>query len=139
VAAPVDAPDSSVLIAGFVPEHPFHEQATEALPSVRSKGRLIAHTMAETYAVLTGQPYAHPAANVLRYLDQFLSRSPLGLGPTSYAESLRRLAQGDVKGSAIYDGLIAAAARDSEHRLISLDRRAARVYRLFDVDFELLA
>jgi predicted nucleic acid-binding protein len=138
VAAPLIAPDSSVLIAGATPGHPFHVQAVEILPKVRSKGRLIAHTMAEAFSVLTRQASSRPPADVLRYLDQFLGRQPVGLTPASYTTALRRLADGEIIGGAIYDGLIAAAAGQAGLRLLSLDRRAARTYAMLDVDYEIL-
>lgn len=44
-------------------------------------GRLLGHTMAETYAVLAvaGGPYEAPAESVVRYLERFLSREPAWL------------------------------------------------------------
>jgi len=138
VATQLTAPDSSVLIAGFAPEHPFHEAAAPTLRTVRKSGVLIAHTLAETYSVLTGQAYAHPAANVLRYLDQFLERPAAGLSATSYLKVLNKLAKGAILGGAIYDGLIAAAAAQAGLRLCSLDRRAVRTYARLDVDYEIL-
>jgi predicted nucleic acid-binding protein len=51
---------------------------------------------------------------------------------------MQTLAEAEVTGSAIYDGLIAAAVREGELRLMSLDRRAARVYALFGIDYEIL-
>ena len=94
--------------------------------------------MAEAYAVLTSQPFSHPATNVLPYLDQFVDRPPIGLSPSGYPAALKRLADAEVMGSAIYDGLIAAAVRESELKLLSLDRRAARVYDLFGIEYEIL-
>ena len=120
MAAPVVAPDSSVLIAGFSPEHPFHEAAAAPLRAVRKRGGLIAHTMAETYSVLTGQTYGHPPANVLRYLSQFLERPAAGLSAVSYFQVLGKLADGALVGGAIYDGLIAATAKQASLRLLSL-------------------
>jgi predicted nucleic acid-binding protein len=133
----VTAPDSSVLIAGYAPEHPFYEEAARSLSQVRDTGRLIAHTMAEAYSVLTGR-YSHPSANVLRYLDQFLAREPIGLAPTSYPTVLNAFAQNEIIGGAIYDGLIAAAAAEAGLRLLSLDRRAVRTYAAFGADHEIL-
>jgi predicted nucleic acid-binding protein len=138
VAASLIAPDSSVLIAGATPGHPFHDQALPTLPTIRSKGRLIAHTMAEAFSVLTRQANARPTADVLRYLDQFLQHKPVGLPPASYAKVLKALADGGISGGAIYDGLIAAAAKQSGLRLLSLDRRAARTYAMLGADYEIL-
>jgi predicted nucleic acid-binding protein len=139
VAAPVAAPDSSVLIAGFLPEHLFHEKAIAVLPAVKAEGRLIAHTMAETYSVLTGQAQGHRPADVLGYLDQFLGQPPVVLDSPGYAKALLRLGDGEVRGGAIYDGLIAATAAQAGLRLLSFDRRAVRTYARLDASYEILA
>lgn len=133
------APDTSVLVAGFDSSHLFHEEAQEALGEVRRHGRLIAHTIAETFAVLTAAgPYGLAGATVLAYLDRFLDREPIGLRPTAYVRALANFADGDVVGGAVYDALIAVAARDGEATLVSLDRRAASTYRRCRAPFELL-
>jgi len=137
VAAQLTSPDSSVLIAGFAPEHPLYEVAVPGLRTVRKGGALIAHTMAETYSVLTGK-YAQPPADVLRYLDQFLERPAVGLSASSYLEVLGKLGEGAILGGATYDGLIAATANQAGLRLLSLDRRATRTYAMLDVDYEIL-
>ncbi len=43
-----------MLVAGADPQHPFFDAAAAALATVRSPGVLVAHTIAETHAVLTG-------------------------------------------------------------------------------------
>ncbi len=127
-----------MLIAGATPGHPFYTQAVATLPTIRSKGQLIAHTMAEAFSVLTRQKNSRPPADVLRYLDQFLGQQPIGLTPASYPKVLKALADGGIVGGSIYDGLIAAAAKQSGLRLLSLDRRAVRTYAMLDVDYEIL-
>ena len=94
--------------------------------------------MAEAFSVLTRQANSHPTADVLRYLDQFLEHQPVGLTPASYTKVLKALADGGISGGAIYDGLIAAAAKQSGLRLLSLDRRAARTYATLGADYEIL-
>jgi len=126
------------LIAGANPEHQFYGQAEMVLPTIRSKGRLIAHTMAETFSILTRQSNSRPAEDVLRYLNQFLERSAVGLPPTSYFRTLKDLTDGGIVGGGIYDGLIAAAAARAGLRLLSLDRRAARTYATLGADYEIL-
>jgi predicted nucleic acid-binding protein len=121
-----------------MPEHQFNRQAAEVLPAIRSKGRLIAHTMAEAFSILTRKSNPHPPARVLRYLDQFLEREPVGLTPASYSKVLETLVEGGVVGGSIYDGLIAATAEQSGLRLLSLDRRAARTYAMLGTDYEIL-
>jgi predicted nucleic acid-binding protein len=79
----VIAPDTSVLIAGFDSTHPFFAHAETALADVKHAGRLVAHTMAETFAVLSAPAGPYPAlpADVLAYLEQFLEREPIGIPP----------------------------------------------------------
>ncbi|HET7573717.1 MAG TPA: PIN domain-containing protein [Solirubrobacterales bacterium] len=127
-----------MLVAGSIPEHTFHQEVLEVLPLIRSNGRLIAHTMAETFSALTRRPDPHPAARVTRYLRQFLEQPPVGLPPGSYYKALENLANGEVLGGAVYDGLIAATAKHAGLRLLSLDRRAVRTYAMLDVDYEIL-
>jgi predicted nucleic acid-binding protein len=52
------------------------------------------------------------------------------------------LAQADtagIVGGAVYDALIAATSREAGAALVSLDQRAARVYRALGVEHTLLA
>jgi toxin FitB len=135
-------PDTSVLVAGFVSSHRFHPAAASALAEVLSDGCLVAHTTAETYAVLTapGGVYRVEPSSVVEYLNQFLDGSlPIQPRPTAYDEALRLLAEGDRGGGAIYDALIALAARDAGSTLVSLDRRAERTYELCGIEARLLA
>ena len=134
------SPDTSVLIAGFVPTHPFHSRAARRLAAVRRDGRLVAHTLAETYAVLTapGGPYRAGPEAVVDYLEQFLGRPPAALSGSAYADHVRRLSRLALAGGAVYDALIALTATDAGATLVSLDRRAARSYRACGVEAELL-
>jgi predicted nucleic acid-binding protein len=124
-------PDTSVLVAGFIPSHKFHEAAISALVEVHDDGCLVAHTMAETYSVLSAPsgPYRVEPGAVVAYLDQFVDRAtPIQPRPQAYREALDLLAGEDRGGGAIYDALIALAARDASATLVSLDLRAERTY-----------
>jgi toxin FitB len=134
-------PDTSVLVAGFVPNHEFHEAAESALAEVRKKGRLIAHTMAETFSVLSapGGVYRVEPAAVAAYLKQFIDEaSPIQPRSAAYREAVDLLAERGRAGGAIYDALIALAARDAKANLVSLDRRARLTYELCGVEARLL-
>lgn len=111
-----------------------------ALAEVRADGCLVAHTMAETYAVLSSPsgPYRIEPGAALAYLDQFLDRAPVQPRPGAYREALDLLASRNRAGGAIYDALIALAARDAEAALVSLDRRAERTYVACGVETRLL-
>ncbi|HSS04415.1 MAG TPA: PIN domain-containing protein [Solirubrobacterales bacterium] len=134
-------PDTSVLVAGFVSSHRFHEVAISALAGVRREGGLIAHTTAETYAVLSGSSgfYRVEPSAAVAYLDQFLAGAGLiQPRPEAYREALDLLAEGQRGGGVIYDALIALAARDAKATLVSLDRRAERTYELCGAEARLL-
>jgi predicted nucleic acid-binding protein len=135
------APDTSVLIAGFMPDHPSYGVAEAALTEVREDGRLIAHTMAETYAVLSGAAdvFRVEPGVVVAYLDEFLEGSaPIQPRPDACREALEILSGSRRGGAPVYDALIALTARDAGATLISLDRRAKPTYELCGVEFRFL-
>jgi predicted nucleic acid-binding protein len=137
----VIVPDTSVLVAGFVVEHPFHDVAESAVAEVRAEGHLVAHTVAETYAVLSapGFVYRTEPEAVVSYLDEFLEGSvPIQPRPEAYREALEILSGNRRGGAPIYDALIALTARDAGATLISLDRRAKPTYELCGVEFRFL-
>ena len=137
----MNVPDTSVLIAGFDSTHPSFVSAARALGETRRSGVLVSHTIAETFAVLSapGGPYPATTADVLAYLDQFLTRKPVGLSPGRYPAAVRELAAAGVSGGAVYDGLIAIAARQSGADLVSLDARASQTYQRVGARFSLLS
>lgn len=132
------APDTSVLVAGFDPNHNSHDQAAESLVAVRDHGVLIAHTIVECYAVLTGGAFLAPPAQVGAYVEQFLVRGPVGLAPVEMPASIAHLAAIGVGGGAVHDGLIALGARAAGARLVSFDVRATVTYERCGVDYEML-
>jgi len=134
----VIAPDSSVLVAGSETGHVHHESAAEALARVMGDGSLLAHTLAETYSTLTGPAYAQDPRNVHAYLQQFGSRPVVWIEPRGYPAALEELSFAGLSGRAIYDGLIAIAAREAGLTLLSLDARAESTYRRLKADFELV-
>jgi predicted nucleic acid-binding protein len=136
----VIAPDTSILVAGFDSTHPFTRQAVAALVEVRRDGRLVTHTIAETFAVLSapGGPYPASPAIVVEYLSPLLERDPVGLSPRRYPRAVTELARLGVRGGAVYDGLIALAARDAGAELVSLDRRAAKTYERVGVQYRII-
>lgn len=132
--------DTSVLIAGFDSTHPFFARAAAALGAVRRDGRLVAHTISETFAVLSAPASPYPAGpqDVMAYLEPFLGRDPVGIAADRYPAAVSELASLGIVGGAVYDGLIAIAARDNAAELMSLDVRAARTYEQVGVRHQLL-
>ena len=133
-------PDTSVLVAGFDPTHPFFREAHAALVEVRQAGALVAHTIAETFAVLSapGGPYPALPDEVMAYLQPLLESEPMGIAPAAYARAVGECASAGVAGGAVYDGLIGLAAKEHGAELVTLDRRAARTYERLEIDFRLL-
>ncbi len=135
------APDTSVLVAGFVADHPFRDAAESALVEVRDEGCLVAHTLAETYSVLSAPAgvYRVPPDTVKAYLDGIARKSALiQPRPDAYKDALGLLSDAGRGGGAIYDALIAMAVRDAGAGLISLDRRAERIYALCGIEARIL-
>jgi predicted nucleic acid-binding protein len=134
-------PDSSVLVAGFVVEHRFHDAAAPAVAEVRAGGRLVAHTMAEAYSVLSapGGVYRAEPGVIVDYLDELLEGTgPIQPRPDTYREALELLSDKRRGGAMIYDALIALTARDAKTTLISLDHRARPTYELCGVEARFL-
>jgi predicted nucleic acid-binding protein len=133
--------DSSVLVAGFIGEHPAHVSARSAVTEVKEGGALIAHTMAEAYAVLSSPGGAFRVAPdlVVEYLDEVLAGAePIQSLPGAHREVLELLSGDGRGGASVYDALIAMTARDAGATLISLDRRAKTTYELCGVDARFL-
>jgi predicted nucleic acid-binding protein len=128
--------DSSVLIAAFAPWHDAHESAR---PAVRGLRDLVAHAELETYSTLTRLPeqVRAPAPAVAEFLAQFAG-SRLTLDAHRRRGLVRRLSDLGISGGAVYDAVIAATAADHRMTLLTLDRRAARVYERLGVDYRLL-
>ena len=98
--------------------------------------------MAETYAVLSapGGVYRVSPDQVKGYLDGILKKSaPVQPRPGVYRDAVALLAGAGRGGAAIYDALIAMAARDAGATLASLDRRAEKIYALCGVKTRMLA
>jgi predicted nucleic acid-binding protein len=93
----------------------------------------------ELFSVLTRLPPPQrlsPAAAVRLEVTNFpASRF---LSATGTAELLREFAAAGRTGGAVYDGLVAAAAREHTLPLITCDRRAEPTYRALGITYELL-
>lgn len=132
------APDTSVVIAALLTDHPAHEGASEALAICETT---IAHVAAETYSVLTRLPAPHRAgaSTAATALQERLPSTYLALDASNHAGAPSRLAAAGVSGGATYDGLIALTALEHDLELLSRDSRAARTYGALGARFQLLA
>jgi predicted nucleic acid-binding protein len=132
----VIAPDTSVLVAGFATWHEGHESSVRAL----NRGvHLIAHTVLETYSVLTRLPPPHRVGPVVvrTYLTHLSSSDYLTLDADSHRGLLGHLADHAVSGGATYDALVAFTAKAAGATLLTRDLRAAKTYKRLQVEFEL--
>ena len=93
----------------------------------------------EAYSVLTRLPAGRrlTANDAATALERNFG-APCLLGARETQALLGRLGEISVVGGAVYDALVAEAARVHGRTLLSLDWRAERTYRAVGVEFELL-
>lgn len=121
--------DTSVLVAAIIEAHPEHARCFRWLQSAVNgdfEFVICQHTVAELYAVLTSLPLsprigADTARRMLR--DNVLSHATLiELDGRDYEAVVGEMAELGVGGGAVYDGLIAHAAKKIRaDRLLTLN------------------
>ena len=136
-AASARCVDSGIMVAAFAP---WHERHSDAMTLMVDKPQAVAHSLVETYSVLTRlpAPFRAPAAVVATFLARRFPDDPLVLTAGDLVGLLGRLATAGVHGGAVYDAIIGATAGAADCVLLTLDRRAARTYRLVGCSFEVL-
>lgn len=129
--------DTSVVVPALVSWHEKHQTARDAVAGV---SRLPGHVLFETVSVLTRLPHglAVPTGLAVGLLKEAFPAPPLLLDEAGHADLLDVLAGNHVRGKAIFDAVIAAAARAAGAVLRTRDRRAAEVYRAVGVAVEYL-
>lgn len=128
--------DTSLVVPFLSQWHPAHAQAVAALKPVL---RLPGHVLVEVVSSMTRLPRSRVSPEVAsRVVLEAFPGAPLTLQPEEYRSFVRELGQASLAGGAIYDALVAAAARAGGARLLSRDRRAERTYRAMGVDFEMV-
>jgi predicted nucleic acid-binding protein len=130
--------DTSVAVALAVADHEHHEPTFRALGG--SRLGLAGHAAFEAFSVLTRlpPPARRSPATVARLLAATFPHSRF-LGARAAASLLAELDTTGIAGGAVYDALVGAVANEHRLRLATRDRRALEVYRLLDVEVELLA
>lgn len=131
------AVDTSVAVAALGEWHELHRRAVDVLDAGPA---VPVHALLETWSVLTGFPPPHraPMEVVREWLED---RFKVVLDPPEVEEQralVRQMAELGRPGGAIYDALIGLTARRAGATLISADRRAAAIYDLLEVPFEML-
>ena len=129
--------DTSVAVALVVADHEHHAGTTRAVG--RRRLGLAGHAAFETFSVLTRlpAPARRPPGVVSRVLEASFPGTRF-LSARDTETLLGRLAGLGIAGGAVYDALVGAVAVAHDVPLATRDQRALDVYRLLDVDIELL-
>ena len=132
---PVALLDTSTAVALIVEDHEAHVATLE-----RIRGRrlgLAGHAWFETYSVLTRLPAGlrRSPADALRLLARNFPASGF-LGEAEAADLGGELARLGISGGAVYDALVAAAARQHRLPLVSADARARPAYEALGAEIE---
>ncbi len=130
--------DSSVIVGALHFENQASRQLARA--AIATAPQPLAHALSESYSTLTRlpAPIRLSAQTAWRYLSGAFPQEAIVLNAKEHRETLALISREGITGGRIYDALIGAAARSAGARLITADRRAAAVYSLVGVDFELL-
>jgi predicted nucleic acid-binding protein len=121
--------DSSVLVAAILESHPWHARALPLLKRVQGHEVdlwVAAHSLAETYAVLTAfptRPRVVPIEAWTAIEDGVLSEANVvALTAADYVAALRWVAERGLPGGVVYDAIIVQAARKSgADRILTFD------------------
>ena len=129
--------DTSAAVALIVEDHEAHARVMATVGGRRLG--LAGHALFETYSVLTRLPGGRRRSptDALRLLRHNFSASVF-LGEEQARDLAAELARLDLSGGAVYDGLVAAAARQHGHRLVTADVRARSLYEALGVEIELV-
>jgi toxin FitB len=127
--------DTSAAIALVLEDHEAHAEAV-----ARVRGRrlgLAGHAWFETYSVLTRLPGAmrRSPSDVERLLTHNFPESTF-LSASGAADIRAELARLGIAGGAVYDALVAAAAREAGRPLRTRDVRARSTYGALGVAIE---
>lgn len=129
------AVDTSVAVAALDASHLAHPSCVDAVRTLRPA--LAGHAAFEVFSVLTRLPGAlavapGDAASLLaRVFDEICWLTPARSGAL-----FERLAPLGITGGAVYDALVAEAARTHDRLLLTRDRRAQRTYDLLGVEHQ---
>jgi predicted nucleic acid-binding protein len=132
---PVALLDTSAAVALIVEDHEDHVATLDAVRGHRLG--LAGHAWFETYSVLTRLPTGlrRSPADALRLLARNFPASRF-LGEAEAADLGGELARLGISGGAVYDALVAVAARQHRLPLVSADARARPVYEALGVEIE---
>lgn len=129
--------DTSVAVPLLVRTHGAHRRVVEWW-----RGRPVAlsgHALAETYAVLTRLPgdIKVSPADAARLISQRFE-APLLLTAAASRRLPRLMADLDIAGGAVYDAMVALAAKTAGCLLATRDSRALGTYHAVGVEIEVV-
>jgi predicted nucleic acid-binding protein len=131
--------DTSVVVSALDASHEAHEHAA-AFVERAGQIRQVAQVAAESYHVLSRvRPNRSlPPSAVITALRSTFPGTMVVLTAKDYWDVLSQAPQLGIVGGAVFDALIAAAARRADLKLVSRDLRAAATYAALQTDFELM-
>lgn len=132
------AVDTSVAVPLLVRSHQHHAEVVRWWAG--QELALSGHALAETYSVLTRLPGAArlSAADAARLLDARFT-TPLTLSGPAARTVHATLSRLGLAGGAVYDGLVALAAKEHGVALATRDARARGTYDAVGVEVVLVA
>ena len=122
------AVDTSIIVAAFAE---WHERHAEAVAALADGPGVAAHSVLESYSVLTRLPSPLRMAGdvVLAFLGrEFPTAARLTLDQRNQRSAVDQLGSAGIVGGAVYDGLVALTAAVAGASLLSLDERAMPTY-----------
>ena len=127
--------DTSILVAALVEDHPHYAPATALLLAARERtvqAFMSAHSLAESYAVLTRTPFSpriYPAEGWQLLEESILAHvEVVALSPGEYRQVVRACSMHGCIGGAVYDALhIQAAQTAGCERLYTFNLREFRL------------
>lgn len=126
------AADTSVAVAALDAAHAAHRPCLAAVRELRPV--LAGHAAFETFSVLTRMPgqLAVDGPTAAEIMSRVFPEVAW-LSPENAAQLLARLGPIGLFGGAVYDALVAEAARTHDRVLLTRDRRALATYTLLGV------
>lgn len=130
--------DTSVAVALVSGDHPFHVATRHCLDGMTLG--LSGLAAFETFSVLTRLPPPNRRSpDVISALMAANFPENRFLSPGAATLLLVGLPELGISGGSVYDALVAAAAKEHGHTLMTRDRRAVGTYQRVGVTFELLS
>lgn len=138
MSSPTETADTSVVVPALLDWHEWHDQASRAVQEISA---LPGHVFCETVSVLSRLPHGLAVAPSLAVpvLREAFPEPPLLPGEDVQARLLDALAKHEIRGKAVYDALISMTAAAAGFGLVTLDRRASRIYQQVGVSANYLA